>query len=94
MLSTTEIDSAEARKTLAWREMERRKAKADPCYLISHMVGVDQRDGEKFDFSHLRDPLEPGEVELVGNTLVPGTRPGAGSAGWQSRYSITDARSS
>jgi len=72
LLSTTEIDQPlEARKTLAWRELERRKAKADPCYLISHMVGVDQRDGEKFDLSHLRTPLEPGEVELVGNTLVP-----------------------
>ena len=66
--------SSEARRQLAWREMERRKAKADPCYLISHMVGVDQRDGTKFTFEHLRDPLEPGEVSVKGNTLVPRDR--------------------
>jgi hypothetical protein len=61
--------AVEAKRQLAWREMERRKAKADPCYLMSFMIGVDQRDGEKFNLAHLREPLKPGEVELVGNTL-------------------------
>lgn len=66
--------AAEAKRQLAWRESERRKARADPCYLISHMVGVDQRDGSKFTFEHLREPLEPGEVQVVGNKLVPRDR--------------------
>lgn len=33
------------------------------------MVGVDQRSGERFDLSHLRRPLEPGEVTLDGSLL-------------------------
>jgi hypothetical protein len=36
--------------------------RADPVRLMSHMVGVDQRSGESFDFSHLRDPLAEGEI--------------------------------
>lgn len=63
--------AAEAKRQLAFRELERRRAKADPVYLISHMVGVDQRDGSKFTFEHLREPLEPGEVTFHGNKLVP-----------------------
>lgn len=59
---------------LAQRELERRACRADPCRLISHMVGVDQRDGTRFTFKHLRDPLEPGEVTLEGNTLRPAER--------------------
>jgi hypothetical protein len=41
---------------------EREACLADPVRLMSHMVGVDQRTGESFDFSHLREPLEDGEV--------------------------------
>ena len=66
--------AAEAKRQLAWRELERRKARADPCYLISHMVGIDQRDGSKFTFEHLREPLEPGEVTFHGNKLIPRDR--------------------
>jgi hypothetical protein len=53
---------AEARRLLAERLLERRLCERDPLRLMSHMVGVDQRTGERFDFSHLRDPLGPGEV--------------------------------
>jgi hypothetical protein len=38
--------------------------KNDPVRLMSHMVGVDQRTGESFDFSHLREPLGPDEVSF------------------------------
>lgn len=34
------------------------------------MSGVDQRDGQRFTFEHIRDPLEPGEVSFEGNKLV------------------------
>lgn len=61
-------------RELARRELERRRAKADPCFLISHMVGVDQRDGTRFTFEHVREPLEPGEVTFEGKTLRPRDR--------------------
>lgn len=50
------------------------RAAEDPCFLISHMVGVDQRDGSRFTFGHLREPLEPGEVTVEGRTLRPRDR--------------------
>ena len=42
------------------------------------MVGVDQRSGEHFDLSHLREPLQPDEVTLEGSLLVS-----QGSWRWQ-----------
>ena len=60
----------DARQELARRELERRRAHADLAYLISHMVGVDQRDGSRFTFEHVREPLEEGEVRFEGNRLV------------------------
>ena len=42
----------------------------DVPYLISLMTGVDQRDGTRFTFEHIADPLEPGEVSLHENRLV------------------------
>lgn len=56
-------------RELARQEQDRQRAQQDPCYLISHMTAVDQRDGTRFTLQHLRDPLEPGEVWLEGNTL-------------------------
>jgi len=53
---------ADARRLLAGRILERQLCLADPIRLMSHMTGVDQRTGERFDFTHLREPLEPGEV--------------------------------
>lgn len=53
---------------------EQIRAAKDPCFLISHMVGVDQRDGSRFTFEHLREPLEPGEVTVEGKTLRPRDR--------------------
>jgi hypothetical protein len=41
----------------------------DLHYLISLMSAVDQRDGSRFTFEHVRDPLEPGEVWLEDNKL-------------------------
>lgn len=41
----------------------------DIPYLISLMSAVDQRDGSRFTFEHIREPLEPGEVWLEGNKL-------------------------
>jgi hypothetical protein len=61
--------SSSAQAELAWRILERRKAAADPLYLVAHMVGLDQRDGTEFDFSHLRDSLIEDEVTLEENTL-------------------------
>lgn len=61
--------AAAAGRELARRELDRRRAHQDPCYLISHMTAVDQRDGTRFTLQHLRDPLQPGEVWLEGNTL-------------------------
>jgi hypothetical protein len=58
-----------ARVLLAKRELERRRAQTDLAYLISFMVGVDQRDGERFTFEHVREPLGDGEVWLEGNKL-------------------------
>lgn len=40
-----------------------------PLYLASRMVGVDQRSGERFDLSMLREPLAVGEVLLEGHLL-------------------------
>jgi hypothetical protein len=55
-----------ARAEFARRKAQRELAKTDPLYLVSLMSAVDQRDGTRFDFSHLREPLEPGEVTLDG----------------------------
>ena len=53
----------------AWRERERRRAVADPLYLVSFMSAVDERDGSRFSFEHVREPLEEGEVPLEGHAL-------------------------
>jgi hypothetical protein len=53
------MDSAlEARRVLARRVLERRKAQADPLYLISHMTAPDERTAETFDFKHLTSDEE------------------------------------
>lgn len=62
--------AAEARRVLARRVLEQRRAKADLAYLISHMRGVDQRDGTEFTFEHVAEPLESDEVSFEGNKLV------------------------
>jgi hypothetical protein len=49
---------------------ERDRCRADPARLIAHMVGVDQRDGSRFTFEHVADPLIEGEVGFDGNKLV------------------------
>jgi len=64
------VNSQELRAELLRRELERRRAKADPLYLMSFMSAVDQRDGSRFDFEHLREPLEDGEVTHDGNRLI------------------------
>ena len=68
MLSTKPSPS-EAQAELERREAQRQLAKRDPLYLMSHMSAVDQREGTRFDFTHLRDPLEEGEVWVDGVTL-------------------------
>lgn len=68
-MTSSLLSPLEARAELVRREQDRRRAKADPLYLMSHMSAVDQRDGSRFSFEHLREPLEPGEVWLEGNTL-------------------------
>ncbi|MBI3936397.1 MAG: hypothetical protein HY323_05425 [Betaproteobacteria bacterium] len=60
---------AAARAELARRELDRRRAVRDPLFLASHMVGVDQRDGSRFSLEHLREPLQPGEITLDGETV-------------------------
>lgn len=75
--------AADARRILARRVYEERRARTDLPYLISHMVGIDQRDGSRFTFEHVREPLQPGEVVLDGNRLVARDR----SWRWQ-RYVI------
>lgn len=64
--------AVEARRELARRELIRRRVfrDRDLCFLISLMSAVDQRDGSRFTFDHIRDPLVPGEVVLDGNRLV------------------------
>lgn len=64
------ITKEDAKRVLARKLYERKRALADPLYLMSFMVGTDQRDGEHFNFQHLRDPLEPGEITMNGNALV------------------------
>jgi hypothetical protein len=61
-----------ARAELARRELIRRRIFRDKDlpHLISLMSAVDQRDGTKFTFEHVKDPLQPGEVTLEGNRLV------------------------
>lgn len=61
--------AVDARRVLAQREIERRRALADLPFLVSHMVGVDQRDGSRFTFGHVAEPLAAGEVWLEGNKL-------------------------
>lgn len=46
------------RSELARRELQRRRARRDPLYLVSQMTAVDQRDGSRFDFRHLAAPSE------------------------------------
>lgn len=61
-----------ALRELARREQARRRIFRDKDlpYLISLMSAVDQRDGTRFTFEHIRDPLEQGEVTTVGNRLI------------------------
>lgn len=53
------------------RELVRRRVfrDRDIPFLISLMSAVDQRDGSRFTFEHIREPLEDGEVWLEGNKL-------------------------
>lgn len=51
---------------LARRELERRRAQTDLAYLVSRMSAVNPRDGETFEFSHVLEPLQEGEVQLEG----------------------------
>jgi len=37
-------------------------AQRDPLYLVSQMTAIDEGDGSRFSFEHVRDPLQPGEV--------------------------------
>jgi hypothetical protein len=50
---------------------DRDKALTDLPYLISHMEVIDQNTGDRFNFKHVAEPLKPGEIEVVGNKLVP-----------------------
>ena len=62
MQSTKPSPHQQARIELERREAQRQLAKRDPLYLMSFMSAVDQREGTRFDFTHLREPLEEGEV--------------------------------
>jgi len=73
------LPPTEALRELARREQERRKAKKDLLYLISHMRGVDQRTGEKFDLQHLRHPLPEGHLSFEDATV----RSNVADWGWQ-----------
>lgn len=59
-------------KLLARRELDRRAAlwelaRRDPLFLVSFMSAVDEGDGSRFSFEHVRWPLEPGEVQMAGD---------------------------
>lgn len=58
--------SRDPRAELARREIERRRALEDPLYLASFMVAVDEGDGSRFSFEHLRFGLTEGEVVMRG----------------------------
>jgi hypothetical protein len=49
----SQITADAAKSELARRELERRRAKADPLYLISNMSAPDERTAETFSFGHL-----------------------------------------
>ena len=68
-MSQSVVSPNAAQAELERREAQRTLAKRDPLYLVSHMAAVDQRDGTRFSFEHLRDPLKPGEVEVDGTSL-------------------------
>lgn len=51
-----------AREELARRAACRELARRDPLFLVSFMAAVDEGDGSRFTFEHVRDPLADGEV--------------------------------
>ena len=65
------VSAADARRLLARRVWERRRAASDPVFLASFMSAIDQRDGSRFSFEHLREPLAAGEVVVEGRTVRP-----------------------
>lgn len=69
MSATMLSPRSQAQAELARRELERRKARADPLYLVSFMSAADENDGTYFGFEHCRFPLAPGEVPVHGHTL-------------------------
>lgn len=57
------------KRVLARKLLERRLAQHDPVYLASFMTAIDQRDGSRFGFEHLRTSLHEGEVHIEGRTV-------------------------
>lgn len=55
---------AHAREELRRRAVHWELARRDPLYLVSHMSAVDEGDGSRFSFEHVRWPLKPGEVVM------------------------------
>ncbi len=66
---TEQVTRQDVLRLLAQRLAEKKRAASDPLYLASFMAAVDQRDGTRFSFEHLREPLEPGEAWLEERTL-------------------------
>lgn len=71
----------------SYRELVRRLVfrEKDLPYLIGLMSAVDQRDGTRFTFDHIRDPLVEGEVVLDGNRLT------CASKSWRWQRYVVDA---
>jgi hypothetical protein len=59
MTRAQELRAELLRRERDWRRIFIDK---DVPFLMSFMVAVDSRTGDTFTFTHLRDPLEPGEV--------------------------------
>lgn len=49
------VTAADAKRVLARRVLEQRRAQADPGFFCSFMLAPDERTAEDFDFRHLRD---------------------------------------
>ena len=71
--------AVEARRVLAYRELERRKCHEHPAYLIDRMVAPDERTGDEFHF----DVLTNEERASVG-------REPRGSSGWYWQRDVLD----
>lgn len=65
------LRASEVAASLARDVDDYNRAQVDLPFLISHMSAVDQRDGTRFDFKHIAEPLEPDEVTFDGNKLIP-----------------------